>query len=189
MRWIPFLIFAWLFILIQMTLGKILTFDRLEMGPVGPDLLALMAVFVAMNVRNVIDGMLAGWALGFLLDLTTAGGAGGVTCVGPMAISYAVGVWMVFRLRETVFLDRALPQIVFAGLFCLVTHVLWVTAQSVLGSGEMSLGDYGGAILQVLICSLYTALLMPLVYFLLSRIRGWLIIPPPTRSRSRRSRQ
>ena len=189
MRWVPFLIFAWLFILIQMTLGKILTFDRLAIGPVGPDLLALMAVFVAMNVRNVTNGMLAGWALGFLLDLTTAGGVGGVTCVGPMAISYAVGVWMVFRLREAVFLDRALPQIVFAGLFCLITHVLWVTAQSLLGAGQTSLADYGGAILQVLICSAYTALLMPLVYFLLSRIRGWLLLPLPTHSRARRSRQ
>ncbi len=184
MRWVPFFIFAYLFVLVQTTLGKILTLERLSIGPVGPDLLVLFAVFLALNVRNVTDAMLTGWVLGLLIDLTTAGGL--ATCVGPMAILFALAMWILFSLREAIFHNRAVPQMILAAMFCLLTHGLWVFVQSLLAEGAISASTYGRMLLQVGISAVYTGLLMPLGYFLLSRCRGWLLISPPFRRRRAR---
>ncbi len=187
MRWIPFFIFAYLFVLVQTTLGKILTLERLTIGPVGPDLIVLFAVFLALNIRNVTDGMLVGWVLGTLIDLTTAGGPGSATCVGPMAILFALAVWIIFGLRDAIFHRRALTQMILATAFCLLTHGLWVSAQSLLAAGSISASVYGRMLLQVLLSAVYTGLLMPLVYFLLSAPRGWILnYPLARRRRSRR---
>ncbi len=177
MRWVPLIIFAYLFALLQATLGKILTLDRLPIGPVGPDVLVLLAVFVALNVRSLADGMIAGWIIGFIIDLTTGGSAGDVTRIGPMAIAYALCVWMVFAVREAMFRDRAGPQMILAGVFCLAAHGAWVAVQSILASGA-SWASFGELMLQVLLSAIYTALLMPLMNFLLTPCRSMIISTP-----------
>ncbi len=182
MRWIPFLIFAYLFVLAQSTLGKILTFDRLPIGPIGPDLLVLLAVFVGLNVRNLVDGMIACWLIGFMIDLTTAGGVGLATRIGPMAFGYCLSVWMVFALREAMFRDKALPQMLMAALFCLACHGFWITVQT-LFAADGSWAVYGSLILQVIISAIYTAMLMPLINFLLTPCRGMIIATVAEKSR------
>lgn len=174
MRWIPFLIFVYLFALAQTTLGKILTFDRLPFGPVGPDLLVLLAVFIALNVRDLTDGMMAGWVIGFVIDLTTAGGVAAATRIGPMALGYALCVWAVFAVREAMFRERALPQMLMAGVFCLVSHGFWVTVQTILSHGA-TWSDYGTLLLQVILSAVYTAMLMPLMNFVLTPCRGMIM--------------
>jgi rod shape-determining protein MreD len=181
MRWPGFLIVAYLVVLIQTTLGRILTVDDFPLGAVGPDFMVLLAVFIALNARSVTEAMLGGWVLGLLVDLTTAGGAGLATRVGPMAVIYCGAVWVVYRLREAFFRDRALPQMVLAAIFCLLAHVLWCTVQSLLGIETMTLGAYGRMMLQASLNAVYTALLMPLAYVLLSAIRNWMLLPPPSR--------
>lgn len=176
MRWTPFLIFAYLFTLAQTTLGRMLTLDRLTLGPVGPDFTVLLAVFLAMYVPTVSEGMIAGWWLGMLLDLTTSG----MTRVGPMAIFFALFVWLVFQMREAVYRERALPQMILAGLFCLLAHGSWVILQLLLGAPGNHLGRL---LIQVLLSAVYTALLMPLAHFLLTPCRNWLLTFPPSRSR------
>lgn len=181
MRWIPFLILAWLVVMAQTSLGKILTLYALPTGPVGPDLLVLLAVFVALQAPSAVDTMLAGWVLGMLVDLTTAGGLTDPTRIGPMALLFALAVRLVFALREAFFRERALPQMVLAGLFCLLAHGLWITVQVLLAGGEIGWGGYGRLLLQVLLSSVYTALLMPLAYVLLRGIRGMILSTPPSR--------
>ncbi|MBN1555322.1 MAG: rod shape-determining protein MreD [Phycisphaerae bacterium] len=186
MRWAPFLIFAYLFTLGQTSLGRMLMLDRLTIGPVGPDILVLLAVFVAMYVRTAVDGMMAGWVLGMLIDLTTGGGATATTRVGPMAIYFALTAWLVFQVREALYRERALPQMLLAGVFCLITHTLWVGTQMFLAPRDIVWGQFGRLLLQVLLSSVYTGLLMPLVHFFLMPCRNWLLTNPPTRSRRTR---
>jgi rod shape-determining protein MreD len=186
MRWIPFLIFAYLFVLVQTTLGRMITLERLPFGPVGPDFVVLLAVFIAFYVRGVIDGMLAGWTLGILLDLTTGGGPGGITRVGPMAIFFCLCVYVVFHMREAVFRERAVPQILIAALFCFLAHMFWAITQMLLGPIAMSWSLFARVVLQVLLSSIYTGLLMPLTHFILMPCRNWLLVLPP--SGMRRSR-
>jgi rod shape-determining protein MreD len=186
MRWAPFLIFAYLFTLAQTTLGHILILDRLTIGPVGPDFIVLLAVFLAMYVRTAVDGMLAGWVLGTLIDLTTGGGAGAATRVGPMAIYFTLAVWLAFQVREAVYRERALPQMLLAGLFCLITHTLWVGTQMLLAPQHILWGSFGRLMVQVLLSSMYTGLLMPLAHFFLMPCRNWLLTASPSRSRRNR---
>lgn len=186
MRWAPFLIFAYLFTLVQTTLGHMLTLDRLTIGPVGPDFLVLLAVFTAMYVRSAAEGMLAGWVLGMGIDLTTGGGVGAATRVGPMAVYFAAAVWLTFQVREAIYRERAVPQMLLAGLFCLLTHTLWVSTQMFLAPPNVFWGSFSRVLTQVLLSSIYTALLMPLAHFFLLPCRHWLMTVPPSRSRRRR---
>jgi rod shape-determining protein MreD len=182
MRWISFALFAYAFVLVQATLGQILVFDRLGVGPVGPDLVAILAVFLALHVRNRIDALLGAWALGALIDLTMGGGV-----VGPMAVGYVLGVWLVFALRESIFRERALPQMFLAMVFCFLAHGLWVTAQTLLCETSIGLYGYGAMLQQVFLSAVYTALLMPLGHFLLHFSRGLLLTAAPRRERRKRT--
>ena len=166
-----------------MTLGNILTLDRLAMGPIGPDFMVIFALFIAFNARDVIDAMLAGWVLGILIDLTTAGGG---SCVGPMATLYSLMCWVAFSIREGIYSERALTQMIMAGIFCIVTHGLWITIQS-LTAFDISWGEYGSLLLQVLLSAIYTAVLTPMVYFGMILARSYILVAIPKRgSRSRR---
>jgi rod shape-determining protein MreD len=178
MRWIPFLILAYLVVLLQTTAGQFLTIKTAGIGSIGPDLTALVAVFVAFYARNWVDAVLAAWALGLAIDLTAAGGPGAVTVVGPMSIAYCVATGLLFRVREAFFRERALTQALLAWAFCLLAHGLWVTAQSLLAAGEMTWRGYGQTLLQAAALACYTAVLMPMVHFALSKCQRWFLPAP-----------
>ena len=184
MKWVPFIILTYLVMLAQCTLGAGLTFPVTAIGKVGPDLSALLAVFIALNVRTGSHAALAGWILGFAVDLTTVSAAGGVTAVGPMPIAYAAAAALVFQIREAFFYQRIGPQIFLTLMFCLLAHGIWVTLQAGLTFGDVSWSDYGRMLLQATALAIYTAVLMPPAYYGLRRIRRWLI-PVPTGRRRR----
>ena len=191
MRWIPFAMLGYVIVAIQVAAGKLLTFDSISLGPIGsvgpigPDLAALLVVFVAMSTRLAVDAMLAGCLMGFLVDLTAAGGVPGLTRVGPMVLAYALGAYLIFRLREYVFRERALLQMLLAAVFTLVTHSLWVTVQLLLAEGESSWATYGYMLGQVLCSALYTGLLMWPAFHLF-HVSESLILASPARSRRNR---
>jgi len=182
MRWVPLAILAYLVLLAQTTVGRVLAFDWPAVGTIGPDLLAMVAVYGALHARLRADAMLAAWGLGLLVDLTTAGGPGTVTRVGPMAAGYVLAVWVVASLREAFFRERAGAQVLLAAVFCAVAHGLWVTAQSLLA---MRWADYGAMLLQAACLAAYTGLLMPLGHWALRRCHGLILSTPPERSRRR----
>lgn len=186
MRWVPFIIVAYLVTVVQTSLGRVLVFDRLDIGPVGPDLLAMLAIFAGLWVRSGSEAVLAAWTLGMLLDLTTGGGAGVTTVVGPMALAYGVCVWLLVRIREGLFRERVLPQIICAFFFVLVAHTLWAVLQMLLGRGALSGATFGRTMLQILASAAYTAVLMPLVHLLFNAARSLLLTAPPKRGRSSR---
>ena len=90
MRWVFFLILTWIILIVQTTVGRLITFDTSVIGAIGPDLLAPLAVFVALYARQRRDAMLAGCVLGFALDLGAAGGPDAGAVVGVMPIAYAL---------------------------------------------------------------------------------------------------
>lgn len=186
MRWIPFVILAWLLVIVQTTLGRVLTLSGTPIGSIGPDLLAIVAVFVALQARSGQDAALAGWVLGLALDLTAAGGVASPTVIGPMPIAYALASGLIYWLREAVFRERALIQALLAALFCLVAHGIWVTAQSLRAAGQMTWSAYGEVLVQAVALAVYTALLTPLGYWALRRVRRVFMTGPSGRSRRRR---
>lgn len=184
MKWVPFIILTYLVMLTQCTVGGLLTFSVTAIGNVGPDLSALLAVFMALNVRSGSHAALAGWVLGLAVDLTAISAAGGVTAVGPMPIAYAAAAALVFQIREAFFFERMGPQLFLTLVFCLVAHGIWVTLQAGLAFGDVSRADYGRMLVQAAALAIYTAFLMPPAYLGLRRIRKWLV-PVPTGRRRR----
>ena len=178
MHWVRFVILSILLLLVQTTLGRALMFNAAAIGPVGPDLVAVLAAFVALSVRTQSDAVIACWLLGLMVDLATAGGAGSTTVVGPMALAYALGAWILFRVREGFFRDRATTRAVLTLVFCGLSHVLWVTAQSLLAGGGLTWSAYGGLLVQAGAVAAYSAVLAPLIFWGLWRIRKW-IMPAP----------
>jgi rod shape-determining protein MreD len=178
MRWVPFLILVWVVVLLQTTFGRALTITTSSLGAVAPDLAALVAVFVAFYVRTWPDAMLGGWALGLAIDLTTSGGAGAGTAVGPMAVAYAVTAALLFRVREAFFRERALTQGVLALAFCLLAHGTWVAAQTLLARGDADWSAYGRTMLQAAALACYTAVLMPLAHLALGKIQRLFLATP-----------
>jgi rod shape-determining protein MreD len=178
MRWIPFILLTLLVVLLQRTLGPVLTFTPRGIGSVGPDLAAMVAVYVACQTRTWEDAMLGGWLLGFAVDIAV--GAAGVA-VGPMAITYALAAGLLFRSRDAFFHERAVTQGVLGMGFCLVAHGLWVTFQSMLGSPGMDWNVYGHTMLQAALLALYTGGLMPLAHALLRGVRRLIIVAPAGR--------
>lgn len=184
-RWIPFLLLTYVLVLVQTTIGHILTVDRFSVGPFGPDLLIPLAVFVAFYAKDVYDAMLCGWAIGMLIDLTTAGGGGAATRVGPMALIMALAMWVTFNTRDWLYREKVLPQFIVGGLLCFVTHFLWCVVQIFFASRGWGL--LGSLCVQVLLSSLYTAVLTPVAFLLLWMCRKWLFAAGAS-SRSRRNR-
>jgi rod shape-determining protein MreD len=186
MRWIPLLIVAWVLSLLQMTLGRVVTVEGLSIGPFGPDVLVVLAVLISLQVRSADQAALAGALLGFLVDLTTAGGLTAPSRVGPMAIGYAVAALLVFSLRDAIFRDRLGPQMILAFAFCLIAHGLWVTIQSVLAPG-LGWHEWARMLLQVLASSACTAGAMLVLAWPVRLLRRW-IVPEPPRTQGRSTR-
>ena len=184
MRWIIFLILSCLALLLQTTLVPVVTVSLFGLR-VGPELLAVFAVFVALHVRECADAMIAGWILGLAVDLTSAGGAATAMVLGPMSIAYALAAGGVFHSRELFFRERRMTQFILALAFCLFSHWLWVTLQS-LRSGGISWSAYGQLLIHVLLVSLYTAAVTPLAHIGLARLQRWFITAPTTRRKYRR---
>ncbi|HET6427660.1 MAG TPA: rod shape-determining protein MreD [Phycisphaerae bacterium] len=183
MRWIRFAILAYLVVLLQTTVAQLV---RIPLGPVGavrPDFLAMVALFVCLAVGGIGDAMLAAWVLGMLVDLTTGGGPGAATVVGPMALAYALAAALIFRIREAFFRERIVTRMVLGFLFCVVAHGLWVTAQSLAAAKQMTWGAYWTMLLQVVAVSVYTGAVTPILLVGLTRLERQLIVTPAGRAR------
>ncbi len=179
MRWVPFLIVLYVVLLLQTTVGKVLTFPRAGWGTVGPDIAAIVAVYLALHLRDGLDLAIATWALGLAVDLTTGGPA-----VGPMPLAYLVAGAVVLKLREAVFRERAAAQMLMALVFCMVAHGLWVTVQLLwVSPSSRSWEQYWQTLRQAFALAIYTAALMPLGHWALARMERFLIAPQTGRSR------
>lgn len=105
MRWAVFAIFAFAALVIQLSLSNVLTLHALR--SISPDVVAALAVFIALFASR--SAVLWGcWILGLLVDLAPAGDGSAFRIIGPHALGYAAGGYLVLQLRTMVFRRRAL---------------------------------------------------------------------------------
>ncbi len=178
MRWYHFgilVLVAMMGVVVQTTAGQLLWF-RTEVGWVGPELLAAAAVFLALYAASATDAALAGWVLGFAVDLTISGPG-----MGLLALLYATGCLGIFRIREVFYREKVMTQMVMGFVFCVFVYELW-TVYDVLFGGRADDG-YSRPVLQALGLAVYTALLTPLVCAVMSRLRRFLLPVPPISQR------
>ena len=91
MRWVQFVILAYLVLVVQSTLCGMIAFDVGAVGRVMPDMMAATAVFVALRGPNLRAVMIAAWVLGFAVDLTAIDGVGSATAMGATAPEQGLG--------------------------------------------------------------------------------------------------
>jgi hypothetical protein len=159
--------------LLQTTLGRLLTFSTDTVGQIGPDLAAAFAVFLALQARHSVDALGAAWVLGFSIDLLAAGAVEGGACAGIMSLSYMAGAGAIFWVREAFFRDRPLTQAILGVLFCLIAHGLWITGQAARA------GDWAAwrrMVPQMLALTAYTGLLTPLANVMLTGMRRLFLV-------------
>ncbi len=170
MRWILFVILVYVATLAQTTLSQLLVIHTGWAGAVVPDLLACMAAFLAMRLRQNSDVAIACWSLGLALDLTSSGGP----ALGLMSLTYMAAGWIILKLREGFFRDRISSQIVTTIIFCIVAHTLYLTLQVML---LWRFAGYGTMLLEAMMVAIYSAAAAPLVQRALAPAERWLISP------------
>ena len=105
MRWAVFAIIAFAIVALQLSLAGALTLHTV--GGLKPNLVAALAVFIALFAHrtSVLWGC---WLLGLMLDLGPAATPGPVHVIGPHALGYVFGGFLILQLRSMVFRRRAL---------------------------------------------------------------------------------
>lgn len=99
MKWITFVLAAWVCVGLQMGLTGVL-----ELGPtkVAPSLVFVLAAFVAINAQPLI-ALWSSLALGLIMDLVTGAplgeGHGVATIVGPNALGYLLACQLILAMR------------------------------------------------------------------------------------------
>jgi len=172
MRWLSFVILAYVGIVLQTTVA-----ERLEISHIRPDLMFIIAVHYALHAVSP-DAMIAAWLLGFVVDLCGQGQ------LGVFAFGYGVTALFVVQLRDSMFRDHPLTSLfvtlvctwlvhLLAGIHFLLTH-----AQAHRSWVEM--------LLHSTYTAMYSAAVAPYLHWLLGRLRGLLGLASPRRLRPRR---
>jgi len=180
-RWIVFAVAALVGLVFDTGLSEVLRIEKL--GHVRPSLCAVLAVFVALSAPRTA----ALWAclvLGLLLDLAhplTVAENRVVYLIGPHALGYLVGGWLVVSGRPMVFRRRALTigvmtvlcllaaQLVAVGLYALRAQA-WYPGPAIFWTDSSAMAELGVRLLAVV----YSGLLaIPVGWLLVQTIGLW----------------
>lgn len=161
MRWTLVVIFAYLLAVLQTTLFAPNLLGLNAFGTsIRPDLLLLLALFLALRVPPG-TAFVTGWALGFVEDLGLGQGPLGVT-----AVVFALMMALLSMAQQVLAPARLVVQVVLA---LAVTVTVRVPQQLILWWLTHSEGDFLLALQRGLGDGLYTAILAPYLFWLLSR--------------------
>jgi rod shape-determining protein MreD len=136
----------------------------------APDLILVLGVFLALNMEPH-EIFVAGWCFGLGADLVAVAGR-----LGTWAILFAVLLYAVSHVRKTVLHGRAAAQFLLCFLAVFVAHWVWyLVTQAFEGVPVRVLRTAEFAALE----ALYSAFLAPYLFWLFSRLRAPLGLPPP----------
>lgn len=99
MRWLPFLILAYLFVCAQFALG-----GALRGGEATPDVVLLAVVFVALHAP-VRTALAAAFVAGLMHDLIAGHG------LGTYVVGYVIVVGLTSQLRDVMYPDHAVTHV------------------------------------------------------------------------------
>jgi rod shape-determining protein MreD len=166
MKWLPFLILAYLMIGLQAGMG-----GNLRWMGAGPNLVLLAVVFIALNAPKE-PALLGCLVLGLVHDLVTQ------QPLGLHALAYALGGMLIYNMQHVVHREHVLTQfsttllagLVAAGLILLHEHLHPPGAAQVV-DGSIAVEALRTGSGTVLLGALFTAALAPLVLWPLQRLR------------------
>ena len=158
MRWIRFTI-----LLVAVTLLNVHSvMDMISFGPLNirPDLLLILLVFSAINC-NIHDTIAVSFLIGLAADISG-------TAMGPSTIVFGVFGSMISMIRQVVIMKRMIHQ----GLAVFVVGLLsgfLIQLLTLLKTGQAASSLFS----VVFKTSLYSAIIAPFFWILLSILSGW----------------
>lgn len=123
MRWPVFAIFAFVLVVMQLSLRNVLTLQSLKQ--ISPDLVACLAVFVCLFAHRT-SALWACWALGVAMDLAPTDDDPSYFLIGPHALGYVFGGFLVLQIRTMVFRRKAITIGFMTVVFLLAASILAV---------------------------------------------------------------
>jgi rod shape-determining protein MreD len=130
---VVFVVFTFLFLGIELSLRNVLVLRSL--GNIAPSFIGVLAVFVALFAPRS-TALWAAWILGLLLDLSTVlaqGEHGEGPLIGPHALGYPFGCFLLLQIRPMLLRGRALTLAVMTTLFLAAATLLIVFVYAVHG--------------------------------------------------------
>jgi len=122
-RWPVFALFAYLVLVLEVSLRNVLM-----LGPVGPSFVALLVVFVSLFAPR-LTALWACWVLGLLVDLCSPL-MHGADHVGPLlgahALGYVFGCYVILQMRAMLFRRRAVTFAVMTAISLLAAGLVVV---------------------------------------------------------------
>jgi rod shape-determining protein MreD len=122
MRWPVFAIFAFAAVVLQLSTRSALRLYSL--GSITPDLVACLIVFIALFAQRT-STLWACLLLGLAMDLSPSG-ADAAPVIGPYALGYVFGGYIILQLRTMVFRRRAITLGFLTALCVAATSVVVV---------------------------------------------------------------
>lgn len=172
MRWIVFIPLAYLAVVVQTSLGEVL---RVWVDWLGAyltvDFLAALSVVIALRVRAGLDAVLAAWVLGLAADLTTSGSP-----MGLYALWFGLAAALIYQVRQAVFGEHPLSQVIVGLLFVLVADGGAVLFQNLYVRAQA--GQLGHDLWQAVVRAVCTALATPLVAQVMRPTHRWVMVQP-----------
>jgi rod shape-determining protein MreD len=123
MRWAVFAIFAFLALALEISLRNVLRLDSLY--GVSPSFVACLATFVAIFAQR-LTALWACWILGVFMDLLPRGDASHVFLIGPNALGYVFGGYILLLLRTMVFRRQLLTMGALGFVFVMASSIVTV---------------------------------------------------------------
>ena len=165
MRWITVIFCCLVALILQSAL-----MPRLDLWGVRADLLIALVLFFALFAKPG-DAFVIAWATGFTADLLS------LERLGFLALSYSVCALLVISVREFLFCYRPATQFAVTLVVSLILRSCWIGYRSVMYPETASLAEMVG--MDVVLGSVYTAALTPVVHGVLLRCRGMFGIAKP----------
>jgi rod shape-determining protein MreD len=144
MRWPTFAIFGVLALVLDVSLGQVLLLR--SVGNLAPSFVAVLLVFVSLFAPRS-QALWACWAMGVLVDLCIDlphGGGEAGPFLGPHALGYPFGCFVILQVRAMLFRGRALTMAVTAVLFTVAAGLVTIFVYVVHGwypTEEVTWGD------------------------------------------------
>lgn len=164
MRWIRFTI-----VLLIMTLinsGNLLNIISISNLNIRPDVLVILLVFFATNCKT-LDAMVISFAIGFAADISG-------TCIGPYTITFGLLGSMISQMRKVVIMKKMTHQamaIFFIALVGGAMAQMLIFMKTRLSIPSVYVIVFFGAV--------YSGLLGPFLWSVLSVVSAWLGIRKP----------
>lgn len=168
MRWIPFLLLAWLFMGLEIGLRSSMPFGE---AAVAPSFALILSIYVAMGAPSV-QALWAAVLLGSCVDLASRrvlSEGGDLTILGPNALGFALSAQLTLVMRGVVFRKNPIALALMAMSGGLVCAVLVTALLTLRGLYDPLLHRAGTELWHGVLSSVYTGLIaLPLGAVLLA---------------------